>query len=213
MKLAIDKFVDNEIILSYFIRLFSILDNLLATCTQLTLQDKHCTHSTTVHCLIHVECHAVCSLLPGFLISLNMSSLSLAFSCPCCFCISSVRTLEAEDTTRALGRGEGAFVLFFIPETGPFVEDDSNGASNKLPLLEFEELELVEEEMAGRLEFGSPAESVGDGVLSLFLDSCCTLSRGVLRPLPLPVVGGVVEDIALLVALSSGRADDVNGAG
>lgn len=128
-------------------------------------------------------------------------------------------TLEAEDATRALGRGDGAFVLFFIPAPGPFV-DDSKGASSELPLpfpaLELEELELVvdEEEMAGRLEFGSPAESVGEGVLSLFLDSCCTLSSGVLRPLPLPVVGVVVEDTALLVvALSSGRADDVNGAG
>jgi hypothetical protein len=168
-------------------------------------------------------------LLPGFLISLNMSSFSLAFSCPCCFCISSVSTLEAEEEedTRALGRGEGAFVLFFIPAPGPF-EDDSEGAStfSELPLL-FPPLALVEVElvvdweedemMAGRLEFGSPAESVGEGVLSLFLDSCCTLSSGVLRPLPLPVVGGVVEDTALLaivaVALSSGRADDVNGAG
>ena len=67
--------------------------------------------------------------------------------------------------------------------------------------------------MAGRLEFGSPAESVGEGVLSLFLDSCCTLSSGVLGPgpLPLPVVGVVTEGTAL--ALSSGRADDVNGAG
>ena len=155
----------------------------------------------------------VCSLLPGFLISLNISSLSLAFSCPCCFCISSVSTLEAEEATRALGSGEGAFVLFFIPAPGPFV-DDSEGASSKLSLLlELEELELAEEEMAGRLELGSPAESVGEGVLSLFLDSCCTLSSGVLGPLPLPVVGVVVEDTALLVALSSGRADDVNGAG
>ena len=180
---------------------------------------KSCYVYTCMYVCMYV---LVYPLLPGFLISLNMSSFSLAFSCPCCFCISSVSTLEAEEATRALGRGEGAFTLFFIPAPGPAFVDDREEASNNpallFPLLELlEELELVvvEEEMAGRLEFGSPAESVGEGVLSLFLDSSCTLSSGVLGPLPLPVVGVVVEDTALLVAavLSSGRADDVNGAG
>ena len=60
-------------------------------------------------------------------------------------------TLEAEEEedTRALGRGEGAFVLFLIPAPGTFV-DDSKGAStcSKLPLLfplllALEEVELV----------------------------------------------------------------------